>query len=103
MDIKPDNILIEPNKADNAADYIRSRDQLKSFEQVEQACRQSRSIQIQPQHQPRENWQSCDIFLIDFGVSRLYLEEDRKTHIKNVEVHSFVGNIIFASHYAFQC
>ena len=35
LDIKPDNILIEPNKVDNASDFIRSREELKSFEQVE--------------------------------------------------------------------
>lgn len=103
LDIKPDNILIEPNKVDNAADYIRSRDQLKSFEQVEQACRESRSIQMRPQYEPQENWQSCDIFLIDFGVSRTYLQQDGKTHLPNKQQNSFVGNIIFASHHAFMC
>jgi hypothetical protein len=38
--------------------------------------------------------------MIDFGVSRKYLDENGKHH-PNVEVHSFVGNIIFASHHAF--
>lgn len=32
LDIKPDNMLIEPGKEDSASAYIRSRDELKSYE-----------------------------------------------------------------------
>lgn len=41
--------------------------------------------------------------MIDFGVSRKYIKEDTGKHIKNSQVNSFVGNIIFASHHAFEC
>lgn len=32
LDIKPDNMLIEPGKDDSASAYIRSREELKSYE-----------------------------------------------------------------------
>jgi serine/threonine protein kinase len=32
LDIKPDNILIEPNKIDTASEFIRSSEELNSFE-----------------------------------------------------------------------
>lgn len=41
--------------------------------------------------------------MIDFGVSRKYYDEETGEHLENKEVNSFVGNIIFASHYAFMC
>jgi len=44
LDIKPDNILIEPNKIDTASEFIRTSEELKSFELVEKACRQISSI-----------------------------------------------------------
>ena len=44
LDIKPDNILIEPNKVDTASEFIRSSEELKSFELVEKTCRQISSI-----------------------------------------------------------
>jgi hypothetical protein len=41
--------------------------------------------------------------MIDFGVSRKYINKDTGKHLKNEQVNSFVGNIIFASHHAFEC
>jgi casein kinase 1 len=102
LDIKPDNMLLEPNKEDNANSYIRSRQELKSFEQVEHACRQIRAIQSNV-NANEQKWVTCDLFMIDFGVSRKYYDEATKKHLPNKEVHSFVGNIIFASHHAFKC
>ena len=44
-----------------------------------------------------EIFTTCNISLIDFGVSRLYLDRKSGKHVPNKTVNTFVGNIIFAS------
>ena len=67
------------------------------------ACRQVRSMpQYDNSERREETWTSCDIFMIDFGVSRKYIDENG-VHLPNEDVLSFIGNIIFASHIAFRC
>ena len=38
-----------------------------------------------------------NIYLIDFGLSIKYLEEDNVTHIEKKNIEKFSGNFLFAS------
>ena len=47
-------MLIEPGKKDNSDKFARDQGELKSFERIEQACRQIKSFQLMPADEERE-------------------------------------------------
>jgi serine/threonine protein kinase len=95
-DIKPDNILIEPNKK-----YREFNNQLANQDMEFKEYVQRGRLKLNRAHPYHSlNWTPSNIFLIDFGTSYKYNYKDlfgNEFHLPNVTGQKFYLNTLFAS------